>query len=331
MGIYSPERTKAFHSIFIMYYNKLTQNFNGSAEQIEALQQGLHDAIASARGEFFLKDLEELIAQINRPDIQEALHAAGKDIANEEYKYRLSKTTNDEDLHPSEWGALQSIANMTPLTRATFQSSEVVRLVLDLQGINVNKKLGDGTPLFTWLAGNRPEKADKRPREMVDVFLGAKDINVDATDNRGNTALLRAAKHGTSRFMDALLLDGRADVNATNRRNQTALMRAGNDLEKVERLLQVPSIDINAFDIEGYTVLMQRAKDGHKDVVDALLNHPDIDPTLLQQRVDCPLRGYDYFFSPKAAAQLATPEVQPLFEAKGLCPVVSEPGEDLQM
>lgn len=53
------------------------------------------------------------------------------------------------------------------------------------------------------------------------------DVDLNAKDENGNTALLRAAETGSENFINQLLDHG-ADVNALNNLNNTALIVAIN-------------------------------------------------------------------------------------------------------
>merc|ERR1711998_371506 len=65
-----------------------------------------------------------------------------------------------------------------------------------------------------------------------------------------------------------------ADVNATNQRGETALMRSasGGCKEVVERLLS-SEVDINAVDMSGKSAVEIAQKKGHAEIVRLLLDH----------------------------------------------------------
>jgi ankyrin repeat protein len=61
--------------------------------------------------------------------------------------------------------------------------------------------------------------------DTVKSLLAAKDVDVNATDEKGNTALIEAARYGHNDVVRALLI-ARADSNAKNLEGKTALMYA---------------------------------------------------------------------------------------------------------
>jgi ankyrin repeat protein len=84
-------------------------------------------------------------------------------------------------------------------------------------------------------------------------------------------ALLRAAREGNADTVKALLSTQDADVNATDERGSTALIEAaryGHD--DVARALLVAGANIKARDKDGQTALMLAVAGGHDDVVRVL-------------------------------------------------------------
>merc|ERR1719359_173977 len=71
-----------------------------------------------------------------------------------------------------------------------------------------------------------------------------------------------------------VLLAAGADVNATNQQGETALMRSasGGCKEVVERLLS-SEVDINAVDMSGKSAVEIAQKKGHAEIVRLLLDH----------------------------------------------------------
>ena len=71
------------------------------------------------------------------------------------------------------------------------------------------------------------------------------------------------------------ILDGN-DVNATDDKGRTALMYAARfgGVEMVEKLLSCPDIDVNKKDYYGRTALMYAIVFGNVDVVERLLSDP---------------------------------------------------------
>jgi ankyrin repeat protein len=107
--------------------------------------------------------------------------------------------------------------------------------------------------------------------------LLSRGMEVETTDEMGNTLLMRASRIGSVKMVEFLLQAG-ANVNARNAFSDSALMLAAlNGYVEVCRLL----LDHGAeFDTEGWTPLIYAASRGHNDVVVLLLSLDcDIDAT----------------------------------------------------
>ncbi len=105
--------------------------------------------------------------------------------------------------------------------------------------------------------------------------LGPNEIDVNAKDNDGETALHCAVKWHYIEIIRALLKDERIDVNAKDNGDQTALhyamvfARNENRVEIVTLLLDKKA-DINAQNIYGKTALDFASRNGHEDVIEML-------------------------------------------------------------
>ncbi len=105
---------------------------------------------------------------------------------------------------------------------------------------------------------------DREVSPMVSLLLtyGAK---VDATDSRGDTALIKASGHDDP-TMARMLLNKKADVNARNNLGETALMKAAqNGHFKMVRLLLNRGANPDLVDKGGKTALMKAQGSGKLD------------------------------------------------------------------
>lgn len=101
--------------------------------------------------------------------------------------------------------------------------------------------------------------------------LIAQVAEVDARDDRNDTPLIIACRHGQSEVAK-LLLARRAEVDAMNLAGSTGLScasQAGH--EQIVRLLLAAGADVNRKDADGFTPLALAAKQGHLKIAEALL------------------------------------------------------------
>ncbi len=96
------------------------------------------------------------------------------------------------------------------------------------------------------------------------------------TDQAGNTPLIRAALHGDTGKVEALLRRG-ADVNAKNEEGTTALMAAtwgttGRGNVGIAKALIARGANVNAANVYGRTALMDVAGNGNVEFVSLLLS-----------------------------------------------------------
>jgi len=95
-------------------------------------------------------------------------------------------------------------------------------------------------------------------------------LEVDVTDEAGNTALIRAASSGHREVVERLLGMG-ADPRHLNREGRDALIVASaKGFEEIARLLLSRGSDFNLRDAEGWSALTIAAYNGHEDVVSLL-------------------------------------------------------------
>ncbi len=150
-------------------------------------------------------------------------------------------------------------------------------------------------------------------REAVLAAITSPDLDVNATDPDGSTALLWAVHNVDTQLVRALLkagakpalgnhyganplseavklgdvtlttllLDAGADVNSTNQDNQTALMLASSiGSRELAALLLNRGASVNTIErFRGQTALMWAAAEGHAEVVKLLVDHgADVKP-----------------------------------------------------
>ena len=119
---------------------------------------------------------------------------------------------------------------------------------------------------------------------VVAELLQQQNVEVNAADNNGWTALILAARNGHLAVAELLLQQQNVEVNAADNDGWTALhlaaLNGNNDV--LNSLHNHPGIDLAAVTKEGETVLHLLAKN-HWDPVDPdilrnMLNNPAVDP-----------------------------------------------------
>lgn len=110
----------------------------------------------------------------------------------------------------------------------------------------------------------------KGNKEVIKLLLAA-DVNVNAKNDNGTTALIAAAQHRGKEIIQ-MLLDKKADVNAQNNGGGTALMEAVlTGKKEIAELLLDYGADVNAKDERNSTALMMAADAGKSAIVKMLL------------------------------------------------------------
>ena len=108
--------------------------------------------------------------------------------------------------------------------------------------------------------------------EIVEILID-NGADVNAKDIYGKTALMWAAINGHTEIVE-ILIDNGADVNAKDNDGQTALMLAeGEGHTEAAKLLIDNGADVNAKDDDGLTALMLAANRGHTEIVEILIDN----------------------------------------------------------
>ena len=108
--------------------------------------------------------------------------------------------------------------------------------------------------------------------EIVLFLLKIDEIDVNADDISGKTALMHAAKAGQTEIIKALIADDRVEVNYCDEAERTALMYAAKagHTEVIKAFTTDDRVKVNYCDKAGRTALMYAAKAGHIEVIKAL-------------------------------------------------------------
>ena len=115
--------------------------------------------------------------------------------------------------------------------------------------------------------------------DVVELLLSREEIETDAQDLRGHSPLSLAAEAGYEKIVSLLLAKTGTRVNLRNIYGQTPLYLAVSEgqMVVVEMLLARMDVDVNSKDALGKVPLHRAAQVGFETIVGLLLNRPDID------------------------------------------------------
>jgi hypothetical protein len=107
--------------------------------------------------------------------------------------------------------------------------------------------------------------------DIIEAFIGTLGVDVDAVDEYGWTALMRAASYGHTDTVNALAGTHNANVDA-DKSGWTELMLAAKNghTDTVNALAGTYNANVDAATPKGLTALMLAAMNGHTDTVNAL-------------------------------------------------------------
>ena len=139
-------------------------------------------------------------------------------------------------------------------------------------GAQINTRHADNqwTPLMVASALNHAP--------VVRRLLGDPAIDVNATSDRGQTALHIAAERGSDAAAEGLLEHPAVDVNVKDQRGWTPLIWAtfGDRLELLRALLARPDVRVNAVDNDRQTAMHWAVLANHPDAARELLRREDV-------------------------------------------------------
>ncbi len=112
-------------------------------------------------------------------------------------------------------------------------------------------------------------------KQVVKLILAG--ANVNATDEYGQTSLMKASKKGHKEIVEMLIKVG-ADVNIKDNDGETALIIACHKDKNIVEMLIEAGADVNATDNNGSTALIWAIEFHHKEIVELLIRaKADID------------------------------------------------------
>ena len=110
--------------------------------------------------------------------------------------------------------------------------------------------------------------------KTIKKLLNDKSIDINAKDNRGNTALIWTSYFGYKKIVELLIGHPAIDVNIQNNYGNTALIFASkHGRQEVVELLLDYGVDANIKNINGHTALIMALVQGHKKIVELLTTY----------------------------------------------------------
>ena len=252
----------------------------------------LHTAVANKNGAL----VKALISSGADVTIKDSLNKTAYEIAEENkdeavmnlFHESLKGTKWERELHSAIWKVapcLKEIERLialgvcvdakdrsgnTPLHEASGNGhADVVKLLIK-EGAKVGVRNKKGEAPLSWIARSFRRDIEKF-KEIIEALINA-GAEIDAQDNRGNTALHRVSERGHADVVK-LLINAGADINAKNKDGDTALHRAReNNHANVVELLIKEGAEVDASNNQNETLLAWAVDKGHTKVVNMLLD-----------------------------------------------------------
>jgi len=151
-------------------------------------------------------------------------------------------------------------------------SAEKLKILLKKPGINANIQNGyNYTPLHFAIM--------HAPLATIQCLTKMPGINVNLRDKEGRSPIYLACKQNNLKILDHLLTIPGMDINLLCAENKSYLHLAVDaDLTRVQRLLKVPGINVNAKDSHGRTPLFRVVVFKKRELVKLLLMTENIEP-----------------------------------------------------
>jgi ankyrin repeat protein len=201
------------------------------------------------------------------------LHEVVYDLTSDE-KVREILSHPEVEIDPKQFD------QTTPLYRAGLAgNARAFRLLLDRHA-DINNRNNDNlwTILICAAAANRIE--------IAEPLLARRDLDVNAADDKGDTALHLAADRGHTRIIELLLARSDIQINARNQLGWSPLTKASfsGHIDIVRRFLARSDADVNLVDHDGQTPLFHAVSNEQLDVVRLLLSDPRTDRAIANRR-----------------------------------------------
>ncbi|KAK8882284.1 Ankyrin repeat and FYVE domain-containing protein 1 [Tritrichomonas musculus] len=150
---------------------------------------------------------------------------------------------------------------------------EMVRVLLGTRQIDINRMYRNSESLLHLATLN------KKAARCLRLIMLYPDVNLNATDKKGNTALHLAACTQTINAVDILLSDPRVEKNHVNNEGLTPLHLAvlTGDTDVVELFLDSSAVDLTILTPKGNNVLTLSMIENKYKIISMLVDRPEID------------------------------------------------------
>ncbi|XP_028515024.1 uncharacterized protein LOC110239626 isoform X2 [Exaiptasia diaphana] len=184
------------------------------------------------------------------------------DYDNENTAHAIMENSKDLDINTVD------NQGQTSLMKAAVKGMTIIADALITRGADVDIKDEECKTALMHAITHRDEDT------AFEILKHSKDLDSNSVDNQGQTALMKAAIHGKTRVIQALIRYG-ANVNHKDKEGKTALMHAVHykrDSITAELINHETSneFSLNTVDNEGETALMKAAFRGMTTIADAL-------------------------------------------------------------
>jgi len=218
-------------------------------------------------------------------DLSDSAKALALVLLNQYEDHISAVSLLEQELHPSYIGHIRTSPLFSRLHCASFFGIvELVTILINAEGLEVDQQDCVGRTPLTWAANNGHEG-------VVKILLELKDVDPNRPDKSDLTPLAYASIEGHEGVVKLLLERDNVDANRTAKYNRTPLGWAalrGHD-GVVKLLLERKDVDADHPDVYNQTPLRNAAAKGHERVVKLLLERDNVDPNRTDKNDRTPL------------------------------------------
>lgn len=257
------EHTESLFVGFMREVRQMDQRFTQTQEILKSLQETTK-IIPELKTHYELtlqKQLQEVVKQLQQKDSDESLeqekakleqglnhlrpHSATitavsieKESLNTSTPHRANEADIDQLLQRNpEQLKTANQQGYTPLINAAANAQiEIIqKLIRRVPGLDINQKDENGMSALHWTVSNTINNLRER-REILEALLEKPALEVNATNQQGDTPLMIAIRNNATDLVKILLQDPRVDLSHQNKHGKTAVSLAAENTEITELL-----------------------------------------------------------------------------------------------